>query len=121
MHPDRQPDEFQALKVGRLRKLESLGLANEIGHGRWAMSENAEAMLRELSERGDIIKRIHRGLAERGIERGPAKLCAGWREPGRFRRRPPGRPWPRRRAEGHGLSSLTANRIPNGTMFKSSR
>ncbi len=71
-HPDRQPDEFHALKVGRLRKLESLGLANQIGPGQWAMSENAEATLRELGDRGDIIKRIHRGLAERGIERGAA-------------------------------------------------
>ncbi|WP_332119593.1 relaxase/mobilization nuclease domain-containing protein [Azorhizobium caulinodans] len=71
-HPDRQPDEFHALKVGRLRKLESLGLANQIGPGQWAMSEHAEPTLRELGERGDIIKRIHHGLAERGIERGAA-------------------------------------------------
>ena len=70
--PDRQPDEFHALKVGRLRKLESLGLADQIGPGQWAISENAEATLRELGERGDIIKRIHRGLSERGIERGAA-------------------------------------------------
>ena len=69
-HPSRQPDEFQALKVGRLRKLESLGLADQVGAGQWAISENAEATLRELGQRGDIIKRIHRGLAERGIERG---------------------------------------------------
>ncbi len=71
-HPDHQPNEFHALKVGRLRKLESLGLANQIGPGRWAMSENAEVTLRELGKRGDIIKRIHRGLAEQGIERGAA-------------------------------------------------
>jgi len=67
---DRQPDEFHALKVGRLRKLESLGLADQIGPGQWVLAENAEATLRELGERGDIIKRIHRGLTERGIERG---------------------------------------------------
>ena len=36
------------------------------------LSEKAEATLRELGERGDIIKRIHRGLTERGIERGAA-------------------------------------------------
>jgi type IV secretory pathway VirD2 relaxase len=71
-HADRQPDEFHALKVGRLRKLESLGLADQVGPGQWVMSENAEATLRELGERGDIIKRIHRGLTERGIERGAA-------------------------------------------------
>ncbi|ARM88153.1 relaxase/mobilization nuclease domain-containing protein [Rhizobium sp. CIAT894] len=70
--PDRQPDEFHAMKVGRLRKLETLGLADQVGPGQWVMSENAEGTLRELGERGDIIKRIHRGLTERGIERGAA-------------------------------------------------
>ena len=77
-HPDRQPDEFHALKVGRLRKLESLGLADQIGPGQWVLSENVEATLRELGERGDIIKRIHRSLMERGIERGAsAYVLAG--------------------------------------------
>ncbi len=71
-HPDRQPDEFHALKVGRLRKLESLGLADQVGAGQWAISDTAEATLRELGERGDIIKRIHRSLSERGIDRGAA-------------------------------------------------
>ncbi|GGC94295.1 relaxase/mobilization nuclease domain-containing protein [Chelatococcus reniformis] len=71
-HADRQPDEFHALKVGRLRKLEALGLADQVGPGQWSMVENAQATLRELGERGDIIKRIHRSLAERGIERGAA-------------------------------------------------
>lgn len=71
-HPDRQPDEFHALKVGRLRKLETLGLADEIGPGQWVIAERAETTLRELGERGDIIKRIHRGLTERGIDRGAA-------------------------------------------------
>jgi type IV secretory pathway VirD2 relaxase len=69
---DRQPDEFHALKVGRLRKLESLGLADQVGPGQWALLENAEATLRERGERGDIIKRMHRSLTERGIERGAA-------------------------------------------------
>lgn len=68
--PGRQPDEFHALKVGRLRKLETLGVADQIGPGQWVMDESAETTLRELGQRGDIIKRMHRGLAERGIERG---------------------------------------------------
>lgn len=71
-HAGRQPDEFQVLKVGRLRKLGSLGLAHEIGPGQWAISENAEATLRELGLRDDIIKRMHRSLVERGIERNAA-------------------------------------------------
>ncbi|NJL50304.1 MAG: DUF3363 domain-containing protein, partial [Blastochloris sp.] len=67
-----QPDEFHTLKVGRLRKLEALGLAEQRGPGQWAIDEKAEATLRELGERGDIIKRMHRALSERGIERGSA-------------------------------------------------
>ncbi|NTG28738.1 DUF3363 domain-containing protein [Agrobacterium rhizogenes] len=67
---DRQPDEFHTLKVGRLRRLESLGLAHQLGPGQWAMDEAAKTTLRELGERGDIIKRMHRALTERGIERG---------------------------------------------------
>ncbi len=69
---DRQPDEFHAEKVGRLRKLETLGLADQVGPGQWAIADNAEATLRELGERGDIIKRMHRALTDRGIERGAA-------------------------------------------------
>ena len=70
--PDRQPDEFHALKVGRLRKLEILGLAEQIGPGQWMIDDKAEVTLRDLSERGDIIKRMHRALTERSIERGSA-------------------------------------------------
>ncbi|RWB72382.1 MAG: DUF3363 domain-containing protein [Mesorhizobium sp.] len=65
-----QPDEFHALKIGRLRKLEVLGLASQPGPGQWIIDEKAEATLRELGQRGDIIKRMHRALTEQGIERG---------------------------------------------------
>ena len=68
----RQPDPFEALKVGRLRRLEGLGLAHQLGPGQWTMDAAAETTLRELGERGDIIKRIHRSLTERGIERAAA-------------------------------------------------
>ncbi len=67
-----QPDEFHALKIGRLRKLEMLGLAEQVGPGQWMIGDKAEATMRELGERGDIIKRMHRALTERGIERGSA-------------------------------------------------
>lgn len=67
-----QPDEFHVLKVGRLRKLESLGVANPVGNAQWAIKPEAEATLRELGERGDIIKRMHKALTDRGIERGSA-------------------------------------------------
>jgi len=70
--PGQQPDAFHALKVGRLRKLEGWGLADEIGAGQWVIADKAEATLRDLGERGDIIKRIHRGLIANGIERNAA-------------------------------------------------
>ena len=65
----RLPDEFQALKAGRMRKLESLGLADQFAPGQWVISERTEPVLRELGERGDIIKRIHQGLAETALAR----------------------------------------------------
>jgi type IV secretory pathway VirD2 relaxase len=71
-HADRQPDEFHTLKVGRLRRLEVLGVAGQAGPGQWFIKPEAETVLRELGERGDIIKRMHRALTERGIERGSA-------------------------------------------------
>lgn len=69
---DRQPDEFHVLKVGRLRTLEILGVAGQVGHSQWFIKPEAEMVLRELGERGDIIKRMHSALTERGIERGSA-------------------------------------------------
>jgi type IV secretory pathway VirD2 relaxase len=68
-HPGQQPDVFHALKVGRLRKLEACGLADEIGASQWVIADKAEATLRALGERGDIVKRIHRGLSANRIER----------------------------------------------------
>ena len=69
---DQQPDAFHTLKVGRLRTLEVLGVAGQIGHSQWFITPEAETVLRELGERGDIIKRMHRALTEHGIERGSA-------------------------------------------------
>lgn len=67
--PGEQPDQYHALKVGRLRTLESLGLAHSVGGQQWHIAEEAESTLRELGERNDIIKRMHRALSERGIAR----------------------------------------------------
>jgi len=66
------PDADHTLRMGRLRKLERLGFANEIAPGQWTLAGDAQAALRELGERGDIIKRMHRAMTERGIDRGAA-------------------------------------------------
>ena len=68
--PGTQPDVSHTLKVGRLRKLERLDLASEIGPGQWTLSGDAEQQLRALGSRGDIIKRMHETMTKRGIDRG---------------------------------------------------
>ena len=70
--PDRQPDAYLTQKVGRLRHLEHLGLAESVGSGQWVIAKEAEPTLRELGQRNDIIKRMHRALDEQGIARGTA-------------------------------------------------
>ncbi|MGL3821308.1 relaxase/mobilization nuclease domain-containing protein [Sphingopyxis sp. R3-92] len=64
------PDALHGLRIARLRKLEGLGLSIEVGAGQWTLAEDAEARLRELGERGDIITRMHKAMADRGIDRG---------------------------------------------------
>jgi type IV secretory pathway VirD2 relaxase len=61
-----------ALRMGRLRKLESMGLADELKPGVWRIAERTQTTLRQLGERGDIIKTMQRVLKEAGIDRGAA-------------------------------------------------
>lgn len=62
----------RALLIGRAKRLERYGLADEIDTGRWAIRDDAEQTLRALGERGDIIKTMHRALEDHGLadERG---------------------------------------------------
>ena len=62
-------DLDKTLFVGRLKSLERHGLASEIEPGIWSFSERLEPTLRELGDRVDIIKRMHRALTGRGVER----------------------------------------------------
>ena len=59
-----------ALRNGRLRKLASLGLAEKLGGGRWRLARDLEPTLRQLGERGDIIRTLQRALKAAGVERG---------------------------------------------------
>lgn len=70
--PGVRPDGDHVLRMGRLRKLERLGLASEIAPGQWTLAGDAQVALRELGERDDIIKRIHKAMTDRGIDRGGA-------------------------------------------------
>src|ERR1700730_6971574 len=65
----------RALLIERARKLERMGLATEIETGKWIVSPKAEPVLRDLGERGDIIKAMHRALQREGLaeDRHPAR------------------------------------------------
>ncbi|SDA36883.1 relaxase/mobilization nuclease RlxS [Sphingomonas sp. NFR15] len=63
-------DPFQqSLRAGRLQKLASLGLAEDVGGGRWQLAEDLEGTLRTLGERGDIIRTLQRELTARNLQR----------------------------------------------------
>jgi len=53
-----------------------MGLATEVEPGRWTVSPRAEPALRELGERGDIIKAMHRALDREGLA--DARPIAGY-------------------------------------------
>jgi type IV secretory pathway VirD2 relaxase len=59
----------QSMRAGRLQKLKHLGLAAEVTSGRWQLADGLEDTLRRMGERGDIIKLMHRDLAEKSIAR----------------------------------------------------
>jgi type IV secretory pathway VirD2 relaxase len=67
--PDRQ---IRRLMIARLQRLEQMGLATSAGPAQWTLEVDAEATLRALAIRGDIITTMHRALAERGVGRGVA-------------------------------------------------
>lgn len=46
-----------------------MGLATEVETGQWIVSSTAEPTLRELGERGDVIKTMHRALEREGLVR----------------------------------------------------
>src|SRR4051812_4217516 len=61
-----------SVRAGRLRKLDALGLAEDLGGGRWRLSPNLERDLLRLGERGDIILTMQRALAAEKVERAAA-------------------------------------------------
>jgi type IV secretory pathway VirD2 relaxase len=50
------------LLIGRLQRLQRLGLADEVQPGTWAIHADAEKTLRALGERGDIIRTMQRAM-----------------------------------------------------------
>ena len=64
-----------AMQLGRLRTLAKRGLAEETAPGQWRLSERLEETLRRAGERGDIIKTMHRGLRQAGLDAGASEYA----------------------------------------------
>jgi type IV secretory pathway VirD2 relaxase len=60
--------DSQRLMLGRAKKLERLGLAEQVGPVSWILKPGLEQSLRDLAIRGDIIKTMHQALTRAGRE-----------------------------------------------------
>jgi type IV secretory pathway VirD2 relaxase len=50
------------LLIGRLQRLQRMGLADESSPGVWAIDADAEQVLRSMGERGDIVRTMQRAM-----------------------------------------------------------
>ncbi len=69
-NPAMKDADRRQLMIGRLQHLEKMGLATELSPTLWQVGLEAEPVLRDMGIRGDIIKTMHRAMAEQGLERG---------------------------------------------------
>ncbi len=57
----------RTLRLRRLGKLGDMGLATEHAPGVWELSERLEPTLREMGERGDIIRTMQKARGRRAL------------------------------------------------------
>ena len=67
LRPDRGDTGADRHLRGRAARLEAMGLASKLGPGLFVIDPEAETTLRQLSERGDIIKTMHREMRAQGL------------------------------------------------------
>ena len=64
---DARASQQRMLLIGRLQRLQRMGLAHESSPGVWAVHAEAEQVLRTMSERGDIVRTMQRAMG--GVQR----------------------------------------------------
>jgi type IV secretory pathway VirD2 relaxase len=62
---------YQQLLIGRARQLERMELAEREGPLAWRLDPTAEETLKDLGERGDIIRTMHRVMTAAKLDRRP--------------------------------------------------
>ncbi len=65
----------RVLLIGRLQRLQHMGLAHESSPGVWGVHADAEQVLRAMGERGDIVRTMQRAMS--GVPRDLAVFDAG--------------------------------------------
>ncbi|CAN7616551.1 DUF3363 domain-containing protein [Agrobacterium tumefaciens] len=68
---DMRGQEDRTLRIRRLGKLEQMGLATEQSLGVWELSDRLEPTLREMGERGDIVRTMQKAMHAEGHDRDP--------------------------------------------------
>jgi type IV secretory pathway VirD2 relaxase len=71
----------QTLRIGRLKTLEHLGLAQERQQGVWQLDGKLESKLRRLGDRADKFRTMQQVLKELGIDRGTSAMALFERGP----------------------------------------
>jgi len=61
---------YRQLQAKRLQTLDRMGLAEKLGSGQWRLEPDFAQTLRDMGERNDIVKAIHRSLKEDGVRVG---------------------------------------------------
>lgn len=72
----------RSLLLGRAQTLERMGLAQRVGPASWTLAADVEPTLRELGDRGDIIKTMHRAMTSHGLTIDPERLALHGRTDG---------------------------------------
>lgn len=73
--------QYRAVHAARLKTLERLGLSEKLRAGVWQLSDRMEQTLKDLGERGDIVKAMNRAMAGREGRRFDADAVLDRSEP----------------------------------------
>lgn len=65
----------RSLLLGRAQTLERMGLAERVGPASWTLAADIEPTLRDLGDRGDIIKSMHRAMTGHGLTIDPERIA----------------------------------------------
>jgi len=67
--------DYPTFLLGRAQVLERMGVAERVGPASWTLAADMESTLRDLGDRGDIIKTMHRAMSGRITRLDPTHLA----------------------------------------------